>query len=110
MDSSTALDPVRHLAVDRDLLTRLDDDSVADQNLLDGNVDFLAAADNARGLGLQSDQFFDGLRRATLGLDLQGKPEHDQRDDDVGHVPEHLGELHAAGRCRGQATATTEYT
>ena len=51
IDSSTAEVPSTHDAVDRDLLARPDDDDVADDDLLDGDVDLLAAAHDAGGLG-----------------------------------------------------------
>ena len=38
--------------------------------------------------------FLIASRGASLGLDLQRKAEDDQRDHDVGHVPEDLGQRH----------------
>ena len=91
---------LRHLTVDRNLVAGADDDSVADHHLLDRQVDLLAVAHHASGLGLQSDQLLDGLRRAPLGLDLEGEAEHDQGDDDRRHVPEYLCQLHAREQSR----------
>ena len=107
IDSSTALAPVDHLPIDRDLLARADDHSVADQHLFHGKIDLLAVAQDARRLGLKSDQLLDGLRGPSPCLDLQRKTEDDERDDDIGDVPEHLGKLRS-GKTSGQATATTE--
>ena len=107
MDSSTALAPSITSPSTGILLAGPHDDDIADQDLFHGQVDLLAVAQHARGLGLQADELLDGFGRAALGLDLKRQAEHDQRDHDRRHVPEHLGELHAREEA-GKATATTE--
>ncbi len=86
--------PRDHLSINGNFLTRTDNDHIIGDYLFDREINFLAVADHASGLGLKSDQLFDGLRGPALGLDFQSKTEDDERDDNVGDIPEHLSELH----------------
>ena len=81
MDSSTAEGPRCTHAVDRDLLARTHDDDVADDDLLDRDVDLLAAAHDARGLGRQAHELLDRVGRAALRARLEQLAEEHERDE-----------------------------
>jgi hypothetical protein len=79
-----------HRAIHRDLLARTHHHHVAHAHLFDGDIQFGAAADHARGLRLQLAQVADGLRSLSAGARLQHPPEQNQGDDHGGGFVIHL--------------------
>ena len=98
IDSSTAEEPSMQHAVDRDLLAGAHDDDVADDDLLDRDVDLLAAAHDARGLGGQAHELLDGVGRLALRARLEQLAEDHERDEQRRGLVEDRLRLAATGR------------
>ena len=77
---------VQHDAVYRNLFAGTDEHGIADQNLLDGKIHFLAIPNDTRRLWLQADQFLDRLTRASFRLHFHRQAEDDETGHDDGHV------------------------
>jgi hypothetical protein len=88
-------------AVHRNFFARPDEDQVPHDHLIHFDFDFLALADDTRGLGAQAHQLLERFGRAALGARFEELAEHDEGDDgrarfkvDVlgGDEPQHDGD------------------
>ena len=73
-----------HLPVDRHFFARLDQNDVADDDILESDFDRRSIPQDARGLGLEADQMLDGRTGAALRPRLQAAAKQDQRHDHGG--------------------------